>query len=520
MKRDSKELIQIPCECGKFKEMAVGTKKATCDHCQRGMEITWAEPEVEITGNTFESEGVEKHYGGDYEVSYYQPFGGATSFEEVDAFREAQDTQFAISSAKFMFDSIYDNIWADKETTPDQKVSATETAMKEMIQRMQNPEDDKSLSLGDRLKSLIGLGKSSESEPSHRSNYLLVTKDTEGNLRWLTLFTNKFEDREKEIFSADAHVEYEAWVDRSKQYPSLRVWHMPGTDLGKADVVTYADGFMLASGTFYEKSLDVAEKLAGMSDLGVSHGYIYRDEDLIDGVYTHYRTFEISVLPMEAAANSWTAFTLESLQKEVAMGIDETKRTFFVDLLGEERVKVLEEALPQLNKDLENAGVAWKDLTEALSGDGEGEGEEKTEETPKDEEKKEEVSEGESEGDEKKEPAAVGALDDKALDAIKAALTPILEPLAGAVKEIQEKVAELEKTDDEKVAAKMQQAKQTANGKKASESDKNVVDGDKLDQADKDTKPSGQVAAAQDIVNELLLGQKPVTHNVAGNQRS
>ncbi len=496
--QNKSDLVPIQCECGEFKELAFGTEKANCDKCHRGMDITW-----EILNEEETKEG-DKHYG-EYEVSYYEPFGGATSFSEAEAYQDSLDTAFAISSAKSMFDGIYNNIWSDDEKSTSEKVSATETAMKEMVTRMQNPEDNKSL--GQKIKNLIGLGKDSEEDVPQRESLLSIFKDVNGDLRWLAIYTNKFEDREKEIFSEAAHKDYETWLDENQRFPSLRIWHLPGTELGLADHITYADGFMLATGTFYEKSLDVAEKLAMMDDLGLSHGFIYKSEDLSDdGVYSHYRTFEISVLPMKHAANSWTAFTMESLQKEVAMGLDTKKRPFFVDLLGEERVATLEKTLPEITKDLGEAGVGWKDLEEALdispngdSGEGEGNGEGKGEEGKGD-------GEGDGAGEGEGAPAGAG-IDEKALEDIK----NVLEPLTSSIKEIGDRLTELEKTDDEKISGKMQQS-QIDRGQRPSDSKENVLDNKEdtknLDQPDGKQGGGASQDAARDIVNTLLLGKK------------
>ncbi len=503
--KDSKSVL-IQCECKEWNEVAIDIEKSTCGHCSRGMEFTWA---------------AEKDDKDCYEceISYYKPYGGATSFEEVDAFREAQDTSIAVSSAKYMFDAIYDNIWEEKDISPDEKVVATEVAMKEMISRMQNPKEDHK-GLGDKIKSLIGWRKGSKDEHP-RESLLSITKDKNGDLRWLAIFTNKFEDREKEIFSVESHKEYEAWVDENHRFPSLRVWHLPGTELGIADNVTYADGFMLATGTFYEESLDVAEKLMSMKDLGLSHGFIYSSEDLSDGVYKRYRTFEISVLPMEHVANTWTAFTMESLQKEVAMGLNTKKRPFFVDLLGEERVVALEATLPQISKDLEGAGVGWKDLEEALASDeskgdnGEGnEGSGKGDaagDGEADGDGKASDDNGDGKGDEvgKGDAVAVGVADaGKALEGLKT----LLEPITSAIQDINKEITDLKKTDDEKIAAHMQQAN-VANGKRPTDSDGNIIDGDKtkdLEQAGENQNVGGQTNAARAIVDELLLGKKPV----------
>ena len=499
MKKTDVSLIPVQCECGEFKAIEFGTKDTICSNCHHGMKMTWKDVDPE-------QEGLK--HGDYYEVSYYVPLGGATSFEEASAFEDARETSFNISDVKFKFDSIFENIMADGEKSSDEKISAVEQASKDMVSLIQNPEGNKSLA--ERLKNLIGLGKDSVERPLHGEAFFTVTKDVNGDWRWLAIFTNHFEDREKEIFSGESHKEYEAWVDESQKFPTLRLWHMPGADIGLADSITFVDGFMLATGTFYEESLDVAQKLVDMGDLGLSHGYLYRQEDFKDGVYSRYRTFEISVLPMEFVANVYTAFTMESLLKEVEMGLDQKKRAFFVDLLGEDRVNALETSLPQLSKDLQQAGVAWKDLETALAPTEENKGDENKSAATTDNDGDSSGGDGDagttSDADTKESVTA--GVDEKAL---AATLKEVISPITNAIKAIEEKVEKLQKDDDEKIATRMQQAAVT-NGNRASQSPDNVIDGDKtkrLDQAEKDQQTGASTSAARDIVNELLLGKQP-----------
>ena len=198
------------------------------------------------------------------------------------------------------------------------------------------------------------------------------------------------------------------------------------------------------------------------------------------------------------------------------MGLDEKKRPFFVDLLGEERVAALEATLPQISKDLEGAGVGWKDLEEALASDeskgdnGEGKGEDESEGSG--EGKGEGNGKGESSEEKdpgKGDPVAIGVADaGKALEGIKA----LLEPITSAIQDIQKEITDLKKTDDEKIAASMQQAN-VANGKRPTDSDDNTIDDDKtkdLEQGDGNQNTGGSANAARAIVDELLLGKKPV----------
>jgi len=487
--------ISVQCECKEWSNVPYGTKEATCEHCQRGLKMVW--------GDLQDDESGEKCYP--EEIVYYRPYGGATSFEEVDAYTDASEVAYNVSRTKNMFDAVYENIQSDDEMSPDEKISALETATKEMIRRIQHPQP----SAKERIKNWL-FGNFSkpvmagDSEQGKKQSLFLVTKDVHGNWRWMTLFTNKFQDKDKEIFSESAHKEYEAWVDSTKNYPEARIWHVPGSGFGKADCLTYADGFMIASGNFYKGFEDVAARLAEMKDLGMSHGFTFSEGDLdSEGVYHSYRTFEVSVLPAEKAANPWTAFTLDLLKEEVIMGLSKEKRPFFVSAIGEERVCELEKMLPQFSKGLEEAGIGWKDLAEAMDPDpkptgdpdpaGGGNGDPDPNPDP------------DPDPDEKVEAVGVREL--------TAAFKELLAPLAGAIAQLQSDIKELEKTDDEKIAARIgpRSDPTAAGGKRPTDSDGNVIDPDKvknLDQSDANPNEGAAVTAARAIVDELMLGKR------------
>ena len=186
-------------------------------------------------------------------------------------------------------------------------------------------------------------------------------KDDVGLWRWISLTSNKFKDREGEIFSAEAHKEYVEYATAFKHFPELWLWHTPGSKLGMADFVDYTDGFVVHSGTFDEGKEAVAASLAATKDLAVSHGFKYRAADKEDGVYEWYRTFEVSALPAARAANAWTEILSK---KEVVMSFSEAKKAFLTKHLGEEAVTDIESRVAGLSKQLEEAGVEFKDLVD------------------------------------------------------------------------------------------------------------------------------------------------------------
>lgn len=198
-------------------------------------------------------------------------------------------------------------------------------------------------------------------------------KDVNGQWRWAATWSNNFYDRDGEVFPESAHKEYEQYVDETKDYPELWLWHTPGSKSGRADMIAYDEGFCLALGTFDADKGDIAESLSRAKDLGVSHGYTYSPLEVRNGVYLRYRTFEISPLPGHKAANLGTSF---AAMKEAPM-LTAEKRDWLVKTIGEERAAAIEENSRRMKKELTDRGVSFKEFVEAL---GETEGVEATKE--------------------------------------------------------------------------------------------------------------------------------------------
>lgn len=194
------------------------------------------------------------------------------------------------------------------------------------------------------LKAAFGV-EDTEPEPEP-ANHFLVWKQADGQMRWLAIYSNRYRDRDHppEILSEAAHLDFHNAVEKGEwPYPSLRVWHVRGTDVGQADWLAYDDrGFSLASGTVQP---EVGERLAAMDGLGTSHGMpskeIARDAD-DPTIITRYRSAEISVLPAWAAANELTGFYIP---KENDMAIPDEKKAFLEQVLPGGMVTDLEAAL-------------------------------------------------------------------------------------------------------------------------------------------------------------------------------
>ena len=183
---------------------------------------------------------------------------------------------------------------------------------------------------------------------------LLLQKGDDGVVRWLAVPTNQFEDREGEILTEAAHKAYVAAVESGEvEPPELWVWHTPGTRLGQAEGVAYTDGFVLAWGTIDKGQEDVAERLAALPDLAMSHGFMGVKEG---SLITRYVDREISVLPAEAAANVWTAVEIGGAD----MALSDKQRAFLGQAFGEEKVAEIEGDLKGAGDALRDAGIAHK----------------------------------------------------------------------------------------------------------------------------------------------------------------
>lgn len=189
-----------------------------------------------------------------------------------------------------------------------------------------------------------------------------ILKQEDGNYRWVGWVSNHFRDKDDppEIISGKAHQEYVAFADEHKTYPELWLWHTPGSKVGQFDMLDFADGFLIASGTFDEK--EVAERLAAYPDpLTMSHMFFRLAFDAKETITESYRMLEGSILPSGPEANPFTRF--QSL-KEVTM-LSQAKKDFLSKLIGEDRVKQIEGDTEALKKAAEHAGVDWK-AVEAL----------------------------------------------------------------------------------------------------------------------------------------------------------
>lgn len=194
------------------------------------------------------------------------------------------------------------------------------------------------------------------------NNDIIAFKVNTATRSWVGIWSNNFEDREGEIFTAKAIDDYIARVDMGiMPPPELWVYHVPGTRLGQAEHVARIGAFAVAFGTFDDtpEATKAMHNLAKMKNLGMSHGYAYSPLHKKGRVYHQFNTFEVSVLPREKAANAYTSFQ-EIDMKELNFTPD--KEATVSAIWGEEWTNQLKEALLAKTEAELSRGIASKEL--------------------------------------------------------------------------------------------------------------------------------------------------------------
>ena len=303
-------------------------------------------------------------------------------------------------------------------------------------------DNDKSIlsQLGDWLKAKMNPDKPAVKESKRESLPFFVYKDSEGHSHWFGVVSNKFRDRDTrrhavgEIITEAAHKEYVAYLDLNPaQAPELWTWHTPGTARkSRADWWDYTgDGFLVMSGPLTD---DEAKAFEANELLGMSHGFYPLERDEKQGLILKYRTFEVSELPPQFVANEWTDFA--AIRKELTMAFNPDKRAALVKRFGEAKVAEREGKTGEMAKALEAIGAEWKDTQPPV-----------TEPPPADKTGNSETLEH-----------VLAALNlpelQKGIAAIseQAALVPKLQ---AQLKTLEDKIAALNKSDDEKIAEKL-----------------------------------------------------------------
>jgi len=200
--------------------------------------------------------------------------------------------------------------------------------------------------------------------PQKDSNAIQIEKDANGDWRSVMWTSNNFIDRDGDIISEDAHKEYVKWVNKEENkvcMPAFVTWHTPGTAReNPVDYVDYFNGFLVTSAKLTDIEAVGLLKATKKTSIGMSHGSFVLERDPKDPrIITKYRMYEVSDLPLDKAANPFTA--IETVSKEVEMD----KKEYLAELLGEEKAEAFLAKTGLKQKSLQDAEIESKEADTA-----------------------------------------------------------------------------------------------------------------------------------------------------------
>jgi len=303
---------------------------------------------------------------------------GPESFDDLDALREHNDQQKAITKVVSDFMALVGNVFSWPGPGKSKKVKELASEMVKRLPEEGEEPEDSSIAPDMPYEEIVEDSpeevKEVDKVESADKGGFFIWKEADGTYRWLGAYSNKYrdDDRPAEILSEKAHLEFIERVEKGElAYPDLYVWHVK-SPIGIADLLAYDDaGFSIASGTIEEEFALALEKTSEV--LAMSHGMpsesIQRSKE-DPTVITSYVSTEVSVLPRYAAANKRTAFHI--LKEEATMSIvPADKRQQITALLGEDLTARLETGLSDTAKEAEDANVESKEQaveTEVVEG--------------------------------------------------------------------------------------------------------------------------------------------------------
>lgn len=212
-------------------------------------------------------------------------------------------------------------------------------------------------------------GAKMDREVIRGAKYLYTFKDADGEDWLLTFTTNAFQDREREIFTTKS---IENYVDRhlgDDVKGEYRFWHLPGAKFGDIKWQAVIGRFLAEAGTFDKTPIGRAFKeffnqypeghpvIAPMG-WGCSHGYLYDPSDRTDGVYEWFDKKESTVLPLHVASNPFTSMEV------IPMAMTEAQKAALEAIGGKALAQAVEETGQARTKELEEAGVGYKEAGE------------------------------------------------------------------------------------------------------------------------------------------------------------
>lgn len=439
---------------------------------------------------------------------HYVPYG-ITSFKELDASRAAQETAENLQELTSDYTQLVRNITGTPEVDIAQAVTALTQEYTQRVNSVKTAKKSFLATLKEKItpkKPKAGTQDDEEEDPAPaaacKDNGMMVWKETDGLYHFIARYSNNLRDNDNppEIISAASHARFVAMVENKElDLPEVWLWHVPEWKCGQVDWVTWdydeekAVGFALAGGHFDKEAGWVAEKMATLGTVGVSHGMpknsLMRDKD-DNSIIVEHITREISPLPAWAAANKWADFTAT---KESSM-IPESKKNALIKEWGLDPAQLA--ALEA--KNTSTAGKALESGIESKEKEAEAAPASVSEETPA-------------------EPPVAPVLTTDVVAEIASALKEILTPVLARVSAIEDRLKELaqEETDEETRMA--QQVKQVPTASLGSLLVKSII-------GEQATRVDGRTGLAKskptlpaDMKKEVATGEQSLLGGVIGN---
>ena len=393
----------------------------------------------------------------------YVPWG-VYSFADLEKAQDARAQALRVKTLSDQFTEIISNIMASSDVE-DKAAAVTSLSSEFSLLIKQSDTDSKSLGLESKPEGWLAditstVKKTMENifsqKPKETSGFMLW-KQADDRLRWLTRYSTKFRDDDNppEIISSKSHQRFVDMVDNKEApMPELWLWHVPEWKLGEADWLAYDDsGFALASGTIDRGKEMVAEQIGKQKLVGVSHGMpissIERDPDDPTVIVSH-TSAEISPLPHNSAANKLAAWVLlgDTTKEGTNMPIPEGKKQALVD--DWKMNPAFLEQLETVNSD--DAEKATEEGVESKEKDAEVAEETQAEETAEQEVTEEVATEESTDETEADAPDTTPVEDTPTREEIAEAIATVLKPYVELATDLQGRIKELEKSDEEKVS--------------------------------------------------------------------
>lgn len=302
----------------------------------------------------------------------YSP--GATSFADLDAAEAARKERWRLQELVDGFGMLSQNILRNEMI--DDKPAAIAALVGELAARMLTGEaterkalERKATEQPDPAPAETKESDSAGSVLGDQASGVLVWKERGGAMRWLGTHTNHYIDRDNppDILSAEAHQRFADRVAKGiDPAPELWIWHAPAP-VGTADYLAWDDrGFLISSGTVAPEWEPAVKAITESGEvLGMSHGMplesIRRDPN-DPRIILDYRSKEISILPLDKAANLLTTFATEEAMEK---GLRSDQRQRLVGMMGEDGVKQLESEIERKAKTASAKGLESKETSQS-----------------------------------------------------------------------------------------------------------------------------------------------------------